>query len=89
MTSIAAAGLREKEISLGFVKIINHKLRSQKLSKKFPLFAKNLMKELDEYDPIKENFNAVSLFYNPTVPINRFSYASPKSPNKAKKYGKQ
>ena len=89
MTSIAGAGLREKEISLGFANIINHKLRSKKLSKKFTLFAKNLMKELDKYDPIKENFNAVSLSYNPTVPINGFSYAPPKSPNKAKKYGKQ
>ena len=43
------------------------------------------MKELDEYDPIKEIFNAISLSCNPNVPINDFGYASPKSPNKTNK----
>ena len=85
MASIIRAGIRDKEITLAFAKMINHKLRSQELSKSFPLSAKNLMKELDKYDPIKELFNVVSLSCNPTVPINDFSYASPKSPNKAKK----
>ena len=47
------------------------------------------MKELDKYDPIKELFNVVSLSCNPTVPINDFSHALPKSPIKPTKYGKQ
>ena len=63
----------------------NHKLKYQELSKNFPLSAKILMKELDQYDLIKEIFNAVSLFCNPIVPINDFDYASPKSPKKANK----
>ena len=83
MAPIIGAGF--KEITLVFAKMINHKLKSQELSKNFPLFAKNLMKELDKYDPIKEIFNAISLSCNPNVPINDFEYASPKSPNKANK----
>ena len=43
------------------------------------------MRELNKYNPIKENFNAVSLSCNPTAPINDFGYASLKSPNKASK----
>ena len=85
MASIIGAVLRDKEINLAFAKLINHTLKSQELSKSFPLSAKNLMKELDKYDPIKEIFNAISLSCNPTVPINDFGYASPKSPNKASK----
>ena len=85
MASIIGAVLRDKEITLAFAKLINHTLKSQELSKSFPLSAKNLMKELDKYDPIKEIFNAISLSCNPTVPINDFGYASPKSPNKASK----
>ena len=46
MASITGARLRDKEITLAFAKMINHKLKSQKLSKYFPLSAKNLMKEL-------------------------------------------
>ena len=53
MASITRAGLRDKEITLTFPKMINHKVKSQELSKSFPLSAKNLMKELDIYDPIK------------------------------------
>ena len=30
------------------------------------------MKELNKYDPTKDFFNAVSLTWNPTVPINDF-----------------
>ena len=83
--STTGAGLRDKEITLAFAKMINHKLKPHELSKNFPLSAKNLMKELDKYDPIKEIFNALSLSCNPTVPINDFGYASPKSPDKANK----
>ena len=83
--SITGAGLRDKEITLAFPKMINHKLKSQELSKNFPLSTKNLMKELDIYDPIRKIFNAVSLPCNPTVTVNDFGYASPKSPNKASK----
>ena len=86
MTSITGAGLRDKDITLSFPKMINHKVKSQELSKSFPFSAKNLMKELDIYDSIKEIFNAVSLPCNPTVPINGCGYASPKSKsNKANK----
>ena len=86
MTLITEAGLRDKDITLTFPKMINHKVKSQELSKSFPFSAKDLMKELDIYDPIKEIFNAVSLPCNPTVPINGFGYASPKSKsNKANK----
>ena len=71
MASITGAGLRDKKITLAFAKMINHKPKSQELSKNFSLSAKNLMKELNKYDPIKEIFNAISL--------------SCKSPNEANK----
>ena len=84
--ALTGAGLRDKNITLTVPKMINYKVKSQELSKSFPFSAKNLMKELDIYDPIKEIFNAVSLPCNPTVPINGFGYASPKSKsNKANK----
>ena len=54
MASMIGAVLRDKVITLTFSKIINHKLKSQELSKNFPLSAKNLMRELDKYDPIKD-----------------------------------
>ena len=75
MTLIIETGLRDKEITLAFAKMINHKLNSQVLSKIFPLSAKNLMKQLDKYDPIKYIFNVVSLSCNPTATINYFGYA--------------
>ena len=34
--SIIGAGLRDKEITLAFAKVINHVLKSQELSKNFP-----------------------------------------------------
>ena len=82
MASIIGTGLRDKVTTLAFAKIINHKVKSQKLSKNLPLSAKKLMKELGKYDPIKEIFNAVSLSCNQPVPINDFGYVSPKSPKK-------
>ena len=85
MASITAVGSGDKEITLAFAKMINHKLKSQELLQNFPLSAKNLMKELDKCDLIKEIFYAISLSCKPTVPINDFGYASPKSPNKANK----
>ena len=78
MTLIIGAGLRDKEITPVFANMINHKLKSQELSKSFPLSAKNIMKELDKYDPIKQILNSL-LSCNPNVPINDFGYASPKS----------
>ena len=48
IASIIGAGLRDKEITLAFAKMKNLKLKSQELSKNFPLSAKNLMKELDK-----------------------------------------
>ena len=75
MALIIETGLRDKEITLAFAKMINHRLNSQVLSKNFPLPAKNLMKELDKYDPIKEIFSAVSLSCNPTATSNYFGYA--------------
>ena len=39
-TSIIGAGLRDKEITLAFAKIINHVLKSQELSKNFPVAKK-------------------------------------------------
>ena len=81
MASITGAGLRDKNVTH-----INHKVKSQEFSKSFPLSAKNLRKELDIYDPIKEIFSAVSLPCNPTKPINNFGYPSPKPKfNKASK----
>ena len=74
MTSIIGAGLGDKEIILAFAKIINHMLESQDLSKKFPLSARNLMKELHKHDPIQENLNAVSLSCKPPLSINDFGY---------------
>ena len=85
MTLTIGTGLRDKEITLAFVNMINHKLKSQELSKTFPFSAKNLMKELDKYYPIKEFFNAISLSCYPNVPINDFGYVSLKSPNKPNK----
>ena len=85
MTSVIGARLRDKEITLAFAKMINHKLKSQELSKNFPLSAKNLMKELDKYDQIEGIFSVISLSCNPTVSINDFGYASPKSSNKDNK----
>ena len=35
--SIIGAGLRDKEITLAFAKIITHVLKSQELSKNFPV----------------------------------------------------
>ena len=35
---IIRAGLRDKEITLAFAEMINHQLKSQELSKNFPLF---------------------------------------------------
>ena len=52
--------------------MINHKLKSQQLSKTFFLSAKNLMKELDKYDPINEIFSAVSLSCNPNCTYQWF-----------------
>ena len=75
MALIIETGLRDKEITLAFAKMINHRLNSQVLQKNFPLSAKNLMKELDKYDPIKEIFNAVSLPCNPTATSSHFGYA--------------
>ena len=43
------------------------------------------MRELFEYDPIKEIFSAVSFSCYSTAPINDFGSISPKSPNKANK----
>ena len=43
MALIIGAGLRDKEISLVFSKMISNKLMSKELSKNFPLSAKNLM----------------------------------------------
>ena len=85
MTSMIGTRLRDTQITLAFAKMINHKLKSQELSKNFPLSAKNLMKELDKYDQIKEIFSVISLSCNPTVSINDFGYASPKSSNKDNK----
>ena len=45
MASIIESGLRDTEITLAFAKIINHKLKSQELSKNFPLSSKTLMKD--------------------------------------------
>ena len=72
MTSIIGAGLGDKQITLAFAKMINHKLESQDLSKKFPLSARNLIKELDKHDPSQENLNAVLLSCNPPLSINDF-----------------
>ena len=47
MASIIGTGLRDKKVTLAFVKMIN-KLKSEELSKNFPLSSKNLMKELDK-----------------------------------------
>ena len=86
MALIIADVLRNKDITLAFSKLINNKLKSPKIFKYFPFITKNLIKELDNYDPIEEIFNAVSsLSCNPTVPANDFGYTSPKSPNKANK----
>ena len=43
MALIIGAGLRDKEITLAFTKMISDKLMSEELSKNFPLSAKNLM----------------------------------------------
>ena len=85
MASIIGAGLRDKEITLAFAKMINRKLKVSRTLKIFPLSAKNLMKELDKYDPVKEIFNAITLSCKQTVPINDFGYTSLKSPNIANK----
>ena len=39
MVTIIGAGLRDKKITLAFANIINYKLKSQELSKNFPLSA--------------------------------------------------
>ena len=88
MASLIRAGLRDKEITLVFAKMINHKLKSLEFPKNYPLSAKNLMKELDKYDPTKEIFNAISLSCNQTVPIMILATHHRSRQIKPVKYGK-
>ena len=81
IASIIGARLTDRDITLSFAKMVNDKLKLKNSQE----IAKNLMGELHKYDPIKDIFNAVPLSCNPTVPINHFGYAAPKSPNKANK----